>query len=156
MVYWLLLTTNIKTPHNKHETYLQNSRQWYGLWNTAASIRLSAQFSLHIVQSMATRVSGHQPHSNAVLCSLGNCDPPSMSVSLWDIPQYVLGTLYSLAICLRCENTDLIGWLLYYWLSSKLTSTTSLYLFHNSSLPKSCSNCHSKWQVSTISCMQQH
>jgi len=155
MVYWLLLTKNIKTPHNMHETYLHNSRQWYGLWNTAASVRLSAQFPLHIVNNMATQVSGHQPHSNAVLCSLGNCDPPS-SVSSWDIPQHVLGTSYSLAICLRCDNTDLIGWLLYCWLSFKLISITSLYLFHNSSLSKSHSNCHSKWQVSTISCMQQH
>jgi len=24
MVYWLLLTTNIKTPHHMHKTYLQN------------------------------------------------------------------------------------------------------------------------------------
>jgi len=106
MVYWLLLTTNIKTPNNMHKTYLQNSRQWYGLWNTAASIRLSAQFPLHIVHNVVTQVSGHQPQSNAVLRSLGNCDPPSMSVTLWDIPPHDLGTSYGLAICLRRDNTQ--------------------------------------------------
>jgi hypothetical protein len=50
MVYWLLLTTNIKTPHNMHKTHIQNSRQWYGLWNTAASIRLSAVSTSHCAQ----------------------------------------------------------------------------------------------------------
>jgi len=104
--YWLLLTTNINTPHNMHETHLQNSRQWYGLWNTAASIRLLAQFPLHIMHNAVKQDSGHQPHSNAVLYSLGNCDPPSTSVSLWDIPKHVLGTVHNLAICLCRDNTQ--------------------------------------------------
>lgn len=91
MVDWLLLTPNIKTLLNMHKTYLQNSRQWFGLRNTAASIRLSAQFPLHTAQCGNTSFKA-SASPNAVLYFLGNCNPPSMSVSIWDITQHVLGT----------------------------------------------------------------